>query len=188
MNMPTLSATRRLLCETAATAYPIAWRRRPPGPGRLNSPSTERKPRARRLAGMLEGSFGEPEREEDPVLAPYVLLVEDDADTSAVMRDLLADELGVSVAIAPTGPEALLMARRRPPAVMLLDLLVAGTMGDDLCNEMKSDPLTAAVPVVAVTAAAPSDPRATALRECADEWLPKPFDVDLLLATVEQYL
>jgi DNA-binding response OmpR family regulator len=128
------------------------------------------------------------EPEEGPVVVPYVLLVEDDPDTSTVVRELLSDELGVAVTIAPTAREALTIARRSRPAVVLLDLLVGSTYGDHLCAEIKADPSIASVPIVATTAAAPCDPRATALRACADQWVPKPFDVDRLLAAVERYL
>lgn len=118
----------------------------------------------------------------------YVLLVEDDPDTSAVVRELIADELGVPVRIAPSRADAISQTRDGQPSVVLMDLLLPDATGDDLCEEMKSDPATKDVPIVAVTAARNDDPRAVALRECADEWVAKPFDVEDLLATVAAYV
>lgn len=73
-----------------------------------------------------------------------------------------------------------------PPDLIILDMLLSGHYGPDVCREIKNDPNSSDVPVVMISA----HPNAQeAIDNCgADGFIPKPFELDGLLATVEKHL
>ncbi len=81
---------------------------------------------------------------------PSVLVVEDDPQIVGVLTDLLEDE-GYRVATGVNG-QGLETARAAPPNMILLDVMMPGMNGIEVCRELKSDPRTRDVPVVFITA------------------------------------
>ncbi len=117
--------------------------------------------------------------------APKILVV-DDKD---FVRQLMAAALGLKgyqVLLAADGREALDLARRERPDLVLLDLIMPGCDGFEVLRDLRSSPETAAIPVVIMSARADLDPRA--LPPGAADCLFKPFDLDFMEAMVERHL
>lgn len=116
-----------------------------------------------------------------------VLVIDDEQD----IRQLLAYNLGkegYAVDEAATGDEALRMVRRRPYQLILLDLMLPGMSGLELCRAFKSDPATAAIPVVMLTARSEEMDKVTGLETGADDYVTKPFSVRELMARIKSVL
>ena len=115
-----------------------------------------------------------------------VLIVEDEPGIAEILADLLADE-GYSPAVCVDGA-ALATARADPPDLILLDAMMPGMDGPEVCRRLKADPRTVGVPVVFLTAL-PRETLAARLGDCPHEGvLPKPFRLDDVLAVVRRHL
>src|SRR5688572_9933805 len=79
-----------------------------------------------------------------------VLVVDDDPDMVAYLGLILANEDTV-VEAAHDGDAALAQVRAAPPDLVLLDVVMPGTSGFDVCERLKADPVTALIPIVLVT-------------------------------------
>lgn len=115
-----------------------------------------------------------------------ILVVDDDAQLRATVRDALTAEPGLRVVEADNGEDGLLLAWQLAPALILIDLMMPGIDGATFCRILRAHPTTAGTRVVAVSGADPSDARAGALRELCDAWLDKPFiprDLPMLART-----
>jgi two-component system phosphate regulon response regulator PhoB len=115
-----------------------------------------------------------------------ILIVEDHPTMREAMRLVLEHE-GFVIREVADGASALAMARSDPPDLMFLDLNIPGTSGADVLRELKSDPATANVRVIIVTATG-EEGREYVLSLGADEYFTKPFSPTALLRTVEQVL
>jgi DNA-binding response OmpR family regulator len=115
-----------------------------------------------------------------------VLVVEDNAEVRAYVRQHLAPEYRVLE--AADGNQGLDLARRRLPDLVLSDVMMPGMDGYALCRALKTDPETDFIPVILLTARAEPADRLTGLKEQADDYLTKPFDVNELLARVENLI
>ncbi|WP_428562877.1 MAG: response regulator [Solidesulfovibrio sp. DCME] len=103
-----------------------------------------------------------------------ILIVEDDDD----IVELLAFNLqsaGFATETAKDGYDALAKARRATPAGIILDLMLPGLDGFEVCKELKRDPKTAAVPVIMLTARGEEVDRIVGLELGADDYVVKPF-------------
>jgi CheY-like chemotaxis protein len=119
-------------------------------------------------------------------VSPYILLVEDDPDTSESLRLFLERE-GHEVALAGEGGEALrLLAQRGEPDLILLDLTMPGMDGWGLMDVLARHPRWVGTPVIVLTASWQVSPE-DVLALGADGLLRKPVAPDALLATVERY-
>lgn len=115
-----------------------------------------------------------------------ILIVEDHPTMREAMRLVLEHE-GFVIREAADGASALRMARERPPDLMFLDLNIPGASGAEVLRELKSDPVTAGVRVIIVTATG-EEGRDHVLALGADEYFTKPFSPTALLHTVERVL
>ena len=103
-----------------------------------------------------------------------ILIVEDDDD----IVELLAFNLnaaGFATETARDGYEALAKARRTPPVGVILDLMLPGLDGFEVCKELKRDPKTAAAPIIMLTARGEEVDRIVGLELGADDYVVKPF-------------
>jgi CheY-like chemotaxis protein len=116
-----------------------------------------------------------------------VLIAEDDDSLRALMR-LSLDVGGLEFAEAGDGLSALEIARRTPPDVVLLDWMMPGLSGLELCRALRSDPLTAGALIVMVTARVLAADRELAFAAGADHYVGKPFSPVALLDTVRYAL
>ena len=120
----------------------------------------------------------------DPI---ELLVIEDDEIVArTIERSLRGHEFHVTV--ANSGVQGLQAARRRPPALVLLDVIMPGMDGYAVCREMRADPLLTEVPIVFLTAKSKDEDKITGFRVGADDYLTKPFNVDELLLRVRAVL
>lgn len=109
-----------------------------------------------------------------------ILIVDDDADHRTLLATYLSAD-GYNVAEADSGEAALEFIARQPVALVLLDVLLPGLSGFDVCRRLKRDPKTGTVPVVMVTALDDATSRTRAFDSDADEFIAKPvFRLELL--------
>jgi CheY-like chemotaxis protein len=114
--------------------------------------------------------------------APMVLVIEDDPDICATLTDVLGDE-GYRVHVMHTALGALGEIERLHPAAILLDLALPYRSGAAVLMDLKTDPATASIPVIVVSAYLDTlSPERAAL---ATTLLGKPFEVPDLLAAVQ---
>jgi CheY-like chemotaxis protein len=119
-------------------------------------------------------------------MATRILIVEDHPTMREAMRLVLEGE-GFEIDEAADGHLAMQRIRLAPPDLLFLDLNIPGTSGAEVLHAVKTDPATAAVRVIVVTATG-EEGRAAALRLGADEYFTKPFSPTALLRTVERVL
>ncbi len=114
----------------------------------------------------------------------HILVVDDDAPLAASLRRALAYE-GHAVEVASDGPRALVAARDRPPDLVVLDGMLPGLDGIDVCRRLREG---SDVPILMLTARDAVSDRVTGLDAGADDYLVKPFAYDELLARVRALL
>jgi PAS domain S-box-containing protein len=114
--------------------------------------------------------------------AARILVVEDNRDTSALLRDLLEAE-GYGVESATTGEKALEMLEQNPDVdLMVLDLMLPGMSGYDVIERLRAHSELAGVPVLVLSALSSTSARIRGLRDGADDYMTKPFLPEELLA------
>src|SRR6266851_9436392 len=116
-----------------------------------------------------------------------VLVVEDDKD----IADLIAHSLqkaGHIVDVAASGTEALRRVKESAPDLILLDLMLPGMDGLLVCQTLRSDAATAAIPIIMLTARGEEAERITGLELGADDYVTKPFSPRELAARVAALL
>lgn len=111
-----------------------------------------------------------------------VLVVEDEEDVAELVQDVLELE-GIQVRLA-AGESALDEALAFHPDVVLLDLMMPGVDGFEVARRFRAHVQTTALPIVVMTAM--HDPAARAAEVGTQHFLAKPFDISVLLATVER--
>lgn len=114
-------------------------------------------------------------RNATPAETPTVLIVDDEAAGRETLNALLASE-GYRLLFAANGPTALQMATAERPDVILLDLMMPGMDGFEVCTTLRADPELAEVPVIILTALDDRGARLRALQTGADDFVTKPFD------------
>lgn len=114
-----------------------------------------------------------------------ILVVEDDARVADFLQRGLRAE-GYGIQLARTGPEGLALARSGEPALLLLDLMLPGLGGLELCQTLRAEGNH--VPVLMLTALSDIEHRVRGLRLGADDYLTKPFAFEELLARIEALL
>ena len=111
-----------------------------------------------------------------------ILVVDDAADNVKLLACNLEDE-GYAVATASDGPEALRLARTEHPDLMLLDIMMPGMDGTEVCRQVKADPELKDIPIIMVTAKHLDEDVVKGLDAGADDYVSKPVHNDILAAT-----
>ena len=119
-----------------------------------------------------------------PMTRP-ILIVEDDPDISESLKYNFERE-GWPVVIALTGEAGLTAAlnERESPSLIILDLMLPGMSGTELCRRLRREPATRRTPIIMLTAKASESDRVAGLDLGADDYITKPFSVRELLARV----
>jgi signal transduction histidine kinase/CheY-like chemotaxis protein len=121
----------------------------------------------------------------EPVLrGREVLIVEDDAASQALMRAVVEDALGGRARVCADGEQAEAEATTRPPALILLDLMLPHVSGWEVARRLRQHPATRTLPIIAVSALARPQEREAALHAGCDAYLSKPFVPDELARLV----
>jgi CheY-like chemotaxis protein/DNA-binding CsgD family transcriptional regulator len=110
-----------------------------------------------------------------------VLIVDDQPDNLALLHDAL-DEAGYTVLVATDGPSAIARARQARPAIVLLDARMPGMDGFEVARRLKADPLTAAIPIVFMTALTETEHVVAAFGAGGVDYVTKPLQPREVLA------
>lgn len=118
-----------------------------------------------------------------------VLVIEDDQDIAESLRYSLELE-NFETRVALTGEEGLAAAldSNNPPKVILLDLLLPGINGFEICRRLRREPLTLLTPIIMLTARASPAEIATGLAAGANDYMTKPFSIREVIARIDALL
>ncbi len=118
------------------------------------------------------------------VSAATILIVEDERDILGLLEDHLIEE-GYTVLTASTGTDALVRAKSGRPDLILLDVMMPGMNGFDVCNILRDQPETRVTPIIFLTAVTETSRKIMGLKLGAADYITKPFDLRELSARVE---
>jgi signal transduction histidine kinase/ActR/RegA family two-component response regulator len=113
-----------------------------------------------------------------------VLVVEDEPQTQELMRLVVEDLLGGVARVCDDGADAVREAAERPPALILLDLMLPRVSGWEVARRLRQSPRTSSVPIIAVSALSRPQEREAAVHAGCDAYLTKPFTPDDLARLV----
>jgi len=116
-----------------------------------------------------------------------ILVVEDNDKNRKLARDILVHQ-GYDVIEAETGEQGVRLAQERRPALVLMDIQLPGMDGIEALRQLRVDPLTRHIPVIAVTASAMTRDRAKIMAAGFDGYQSKPISVKPFLAAVADAL
>jgi DNA-binding response OmpR family regulator len=120
-------------------------------------------------------------------MVPRILIVDDDPDMVELLRCGLTDA-GYSAREAGTGKEALQRAKRSLPDLVVLDLLLPDMNGFSVCQQLRQNPATAAIPILMITVLPGQFPRLVGVEAGANAYLNKPFRMEDLVSCVGDLL
>ncbi len=120
-------------------------------------------------------------------MSPTILIVEDEADVALMLRYNLEAE-GYRVQAAATGDEAVERMREGVPDLILLDWMLPGLSGIELCRRWRAREETARVPIIMITARGEEEERIRGLSTGADDYVVKPFSIPELIARISALL
>ena len=119
--------------------------------------------------------------------APKLLLVEDDTALAELLEYRFENE-GYDVRVTADGEEAMVMASEDAPDLVILDWMIEGISGIEVCRRLRRNKETAHVPIIMLTAREGEDDRVRGLETGADDYVTKPFSPRELLARVSAVL
>ncbi|CAN5354773.1 response regulator transcription factor [soil metagenome] len=122
-------------------------------------------------------------------MLPEILIVEDDADIAESLEYNFKRE-GFRPVIAESGEKGLRLAldEKHPPTLIILDLMLPGMSGMELCRRLRREPLTEKTPIIMLTAKAAEVDKIAGLDIGADDYIVKPFSVKEVVARVRAVL
>lgn len=123
----------------------------------------------------------------EAIAGARVLVVDDGSVNRRILRGML-EKAGAVVSEAAGGEEALRLVRTAPPDLVLLDVMMPGISGLEVCGALKGDPETSDVPVIVVSALGEASDRVRGLSAGAEDYVTKPFDAGEVLARVATHL
>ena len=119
---------------------------------------------------------------------PATVLVVDDSPTAQRLIRLAVEAGGYRVLTASDGDEAIEVAMRERPDLILLDIILPKKNGFQVCRQLKTSPETKDIKIILVSSKSQDTDRFWGLKQGADEYLAKPFEAEELLASVTKNL
>ena len=116
-----------------------------------------------------------------------ILVVEDDPSASRLVEYALEQE-GYQVITASDGLEGLTKAQNEHPDLIVLDVMLPGLDGYDICQQLRQKSETAELPILMLSAKARQEDKATGLKIGADDYLTKPADPSVIVAKIRALL
>ncbi len=116
-----------------------------------------------------------------------ILVAEDDPDIASLLTHYL-QRAGFEAEMVGTGADVLPRMRKAPPDLLLLDIMLPGLNGLEVCRAVRGDPHTAAVPIIMVTAKDEESDRIVGLELGADDYITKPFSPNEVVARIRALL
>ena len=117
---------------------------------------------------------------------PLILAVDDEASNLQLLRQILQDQY--RLLFAKDGPRAIELARQELPDLILLDVMMPGMTGYEVCAALKAQPATAAIPVIFVTALTDTDDELEGFEAGAVDYITKPVSPPIVRARVRTHL
>jgi pilus assembly protein CpaE len=117
-----------------------------------------------------------------------ILVVDDNADLLQMIRMLLEERGGHEVMLSAEGEDGLAKARANPPDLAIIDVMMPGMNGYEVCRQLRRNPATAQIPIIVLTARGQPVDREAALAAGADEYIAKPVTMAELLERVNRLL
>jgi DNA-binding response OmpR family regulator len=118
----------------------------------------------------------------------HKILVVDDEPSNRKMIGYALHSAGHSVSAAESGKEALLKIQAEIPDLVILDVMMPGMDGIEVCERLRNNPETATLPIIMLSALAQVNEKIRGLKAGADDYLTKPIDPKELVARVEALL
>lgn len=116
------------------------------------------------------------------------ILVAEDEEALATLLDYNLRRAGYDVRLAPDGDEALLALEEEAPDLVVLDWMLPGVSGIEICRRIRARPQTRDLPVIIVTARGEEEDRLRGLDTGADDYMTKPLSVAELMARIKAVL
>ena len=116
-----------------------------------------------------------------------ILVAEDDPDIASLLGHYL-QRAGFEADLVPSGSDVLPRLRKAPPDLLLLDIMLPGLDGLEVCRAVRGDEHTAAIPIILVTAKAEESDRIVGLELGADDYITKPFSPNEVIARIRALL
>ncbi len=114
------------------------------------------------------------------------ILLVDDTELFLDLEKSYLDRSSFTITTARSGPEALAAIRSNRPTLVILDLLMPGMDGDEVCGKIKSDPLTNTIPIIMVSSDQDPQQRERCFAAGCDAYVAKPLKRDELLDAIEK--
>jgi len=120
-------------------------------------------------------------------IAKRILIIEDDPSFSRAINHIVEKE-GYEVSTASNGMTGLRMAKDNPPDLLILDVMLPGLDGFEICSQLRADESTEKLPIIMLSAKGQEADKTTGLSVGANEYLTKPIDRALLLEKIASLL
>jgi two-component system cell cycle response regulator DivK len=120
-------------------------------------------------------------------MSKRILVVEDQADDRQIIRDVLAGT-DYEITEAEDGEHALAAVAKDRPDLILMEIQLPSMDGYETMRRIRTDPALLSIPIIAVTAYAPSGEEQKARAAGCDDFVPKPYSPHQLLAKIRNYL
>ncbi|MDJ0530889.1 MAG: response regulator [Xenococcaceae cyanobacterium MO_207.B15] len=117
----------------------------------------------------------------------HALIVDDCATERAILTSCL-QEIGIDVSIATSGEEALEKIKQINPDLILLDVVLPGRSGFEICRQLKGTEDTNKIPIIICSTKGTEMDKFWGKKQGADAYIPKPIDQEELVRTVQQLI
>ena len=119
--------------------------------------------------------------------SPAVMIVEDDKNQLQLLESSI-NLYGFTPICVKCGEEAMALLREEPPDVIILDWMLPGISGLEVCRRIRANKLTRSIPVIMLSARTMEDDRISGLKNGADDYVTKPYSIEELMARIRACL